>query len=198
MPVVPARSASSPLVDCVAVFDAQLRELAWALAEDILAREFQLAGAAASATKRPRGRGHVPTQQGAKRRRASAKQANAQMALVLEPAAAPAAASASPSSAAEAATDPQVPIEAIQAQDVEPAPRSWSRERVITELAKWLLEEPGIDAATLNRRGQASLANWAKRIFGRFDAALNAANIHLAELYPDGPPSRGVRRASAT
>ena len=31
----------------------------------------------------------------------------------------------------------------------------------------------------------------------RFDAALNAANLHLAELYPDGPPKRGRMSAAA-
>jgi hypothetical protein len=66
---------------------------------------------------------------------------------------------------------------------------------VVTELADWLLQEPTIDAATLKRRGQGALASWALRVFGRFDAALNAANLHLAEKYPDGPPKRGVRSA---
>jgi len=77
-----------------------------------------------------------------------------------------------------------------------PSRRSWTRERVVTELATWLLEEPGIDAATLTRRGQGTLANWARRLFGRFDAAMNAANLRLAELYPEGPPSKSSRVAT--
>jgi len=64
---------------------------------------------------------------------------------------------------------------------------------VVTELADWLLQEPTIDAATLKRRGQGVLASRAVRLFGRFEAALNAANLHLAEKYPDGPPKRVVR-----
>ena len=79
-----------------------------------------------------------------------------------------------------------------------PSQREWSRTRVVTELAQWLLEDPTVDAATLGRRGQNALAVAARRLFGRFDAALNAANLHLAELYPDGPPTRAKRSAAMT
>jgi hypothetical protein len=74
---------------------------------------------------------------------------------------------------------------------------AWTRDRVVEELANWLMQDPVIDAATLSRRGQSSLVAAARRLFGRFDAALNAANLHLAELYPDGPPKRGRMSAAA-
>jgi hypothetical protein len=59
-----------------------------------------------------------------------------------------------------------------------------------------MLEVPSLDASFLTRRGQAQLVAAARRIFGRFDAALNVANLHLASLYPDGPPTKRQRPAT--
>ena len=66
----------------------------------------------------------------------------------------------------------------------------WTRESVIEELATWLLTSPSIEASFITRHGKPGLVGNAKKIFGRFDAALNAANLHIAQKYPDGPPSR--------
>jgi len=74
---------------------------------------------------------------------------------------------------------------------------AWTRERVVEELGQWLIEVPSLDAAFLVRRGRASLVAAARRLFGRFDAALNAANLHLAELYPEGPPNKRARVPAA-
>lgn len=73
-----------------------------------------------------------------------------------------------------------------------PAPRrrGWTREQVIDELATWLLSGTAVEASFVRRHGQPGLAAAAKRLFGRFDAALNAANLALAQRYPDGPPSK--------
>ena len=47
-----------------------------------------------------------------------------------------------------------------------------------------------VEAAYLKRHGAPGLVAATKRLFGRFDAALNAANLALAQRYPDGPPAR--------
>jgi hypothetical protein len=65
----------------------------------------------------------------------------------------------------------------------------WTREMVVDELATWLLSGTVVEAAFLNRHGRPGLVPAAKRIFGRFDAALNAANLHLAQRYPEGIPT---------
>lgn len=88
------------------------------------------------------------------------------------------------------------PVEKVKARDRAPAPPSpagkpqaWTRERVLAELATWLRTGQAVEAAFVARYGQPGLVPAAKRLFGRFDAALNAANVHLARQFPDGPPT---------
>ena len=73
--------------------------------------------------------------------------------------------------------------------------RTWTRERVINELARWLMAGGAIEAAFVARHGPPGLVAGAKRLFGRFDAALDAAILHLARQHPDGVPSK--QRATA-
>ena len=73
----------------------------------------------------------------------------------------------------------------------------WTRDAIISELATWLLSGTAIDAQFMARHGPRGLAAAARRIFGRFDAALNLAALHNAKLYPDGPPARGAGRGTA-
>lgn len=56
----------------------------------------------------------------------------------------------------------------------------WSRENVISELGKWLLGGSA-DAAFVKRHGPPGLVAAAKRYFGRFEAALNAANLAISD-----------------
>jgi hypothetical protein len=69
----------------------------------------------------------------------------------------------------------------------------WTRETVISELASWIMSSTAIDAAFLKRHGPPGLVPASVRIFGRFDAALNVAGLHVAKLYPEGPPNRSPR-----
>ena len=46
------------------------------------------------------------------------------------------------------------------------------------------------DAAFVTRHGPPGLAAAARKIFGRFDAALNVAALHVSKQFPDGPPPR--------
>jgi hypothetical protein len=66
----------------------------------------------------------------------------------------------------------------------------WTRENIVSELAAWLLGGTVIDAAFMTRHGPKGLVAAARRVFGRFDAALNVAALHNAKLYPEGPPTR--------
>jgi len=66
----------------------------------------------------------------------------------------------------------------------------WTREAIIDELARWMASGTMIDASFVRRHGPKGLVPATLRIFGRFDAALNVAGLHVAKLYPDGPPGR--------
>ena len=66
----------------------------------------------------------------------------------------------------------------------------WTHATVIEELATWLMGGSTVEASYVRRHGPPGLAAAAKRLFGRFDAALNAANLVLAQRFPAGPPSR--------
>jgi len=184
MPAVPTRSAHASLFDCVAAFDDRLRDLAWQLANDILARELARAARGRSTPRRPPGRPRT------------ARTAERQLPLRFHAPVAPpplardADAPGEPQPAGGAAEAPDQPPPPAPTGTAPPSGRAWTRDRVITELATWLLQESGLDAATLTRRGQAPLATWSRRLFGRFDAALSAANLHLAARYPDGLPTR--------
>jgi hypothetical protein len=68
----------------------------------------------------------------------------------------------------------------------------WTREAIINELASWMLSGTAIDATFVTRHGPPGLVAATRRIFGRFDAALNVAGLHVSKLYPDGPPARTV------
>ena len=57
----------------------------------------------------------------------------------------------------------------------------WTREAVIAELGGWLLGGRVVEAAFLKRHGPPGLVAAAKKLFGRFDAALNAANLAVAD-----------------
>jgi hypothetical protein len=63
----------------------------------------------------------------------------------------------------------------------------WTRDTIIDELAGWLMTGSPLDPAFVQRHGPAGLVPAARRIFGRFDAALNVAGLHVAKLYPENP-----------
>lgn len=93
------------------------------------------------------------------------------------------------------AEDVVEPAPVEETPEVAPPPPSnkrqvWTRESVIEELATWLLTSPSVEASFITRHGRRGLVGNAKKIFGRFDAALNAANLRIAQKYPEGPPSR--------
>lgn len=68
----------------------------------------------------------------------------------------------------------------------------WTRDSIISELATWMLSGTAIDAQFMTRHGPKGLVAAIRRIFGRFEAALNVAALHNSKLYPEGPPARGA------
>jgi hypothetical protein len=101
--------------------------------------------------------------------------------------------SAAPVSAAPASGAPAADTPRDQPPD-RPTGRkrvAWTREAIIEELATWMMGGTAIDATFVTRHGPPGLVAATRRIFGRFDAALNVAGLHLSKLYPDGPPARG-------
>jgi hypothetical protein len=102
----------------------------------------------------------------------------------IDPAPAPPAATAPEPAAVEAA-----PREA-PAAPVNRGRVVWTRESIVSELASCMSSGTEIDAAFLTRYGPPGLVAAARRVFGRFDAAMNVAALHFSNLYPDGPPTK--------
>jgi hypothetical protein len=69
----------------------------------------------------------------------------------------------------------------------------WTRDTIVNELATWLASGTTIDAAFVTRHGPAGLVAATRRIFGRFDAALNVASLHVSKMYPDVQSTRRMQ-----
>ncbi len=74
----------------------------------------------------------------------------------------------------------------------------WTRDSIVSELATWMLSGTVIDAQFMTRHGPKGLVAAIRRVFGRFEAALNVAALHNAKLYPEGPPARGTSAGPRT
>lgn len=83
-----------------------------------------------------------------------------------------------------ATAKPQVLVARLNAK------RVWTRDAIVNELTTWLASGTSIDASFVKRYGPPGLVAATKRIFGRFDAALNVAALQVSKMYPDGPPTR--------
>jgi hypothetical protein len=64
----------------------------------------------------------------------------------------------------------------------------WTRETIIAELATWTSKGTVIDAGFMTRHGPPGLVAATRRVFGRFEAAMNVVALHLAKLDPVSPP----------
>jgi hypothetical protein len=65
----------------------------------------------------------------------------------------------------------------------------WTRESIINELATWVSSGTAIDAAFMARHGPRGLVAAARKIFGRFEAAMNLTALHLSKVSAENPPS---------
>ena len=159
-------------IDEVARFQADVRRLAFAAISAILQEELDRKRAKLPRAKPPAARPR-------------AKPPAAQLRPKLPPANPP-----------EPSDTPVVP-EAVTAHEQPPDPPAggrkrvpWTRETITSELATWMLSGTTIDATFMTRHGPPGLVAATRRVFGRFDAALNVAALHVSKLYPDGPPER--------
>lgn len=160
------------LQDEVARFEAEVRRLAVEAVRAIVAQEIQHKRAQLAAAQPKATRGAKP-----------AKQADAKHVQTTMFSEAPA------SPAAEAAPALPTPTAVPSGKR-----RQWTRESIIDELSGWIISKTMIDAAFLTRHGPPGLVAAARRVFGRFDAALNVASLHVSKLYPDGPPESAAKR----
>jgi len=178
------------LTDEVARFQTEVRRLALAVVSEILKQELDRKRAKLPAARKPakppaaRKRAKLPTA----RQRAkppappdTAAPPPEQLSLDLD---APA-----PKAPREQPPDPPPPPPPPPAGGKKRVP--WTRETIVSELATWMLSGTAIDATFVARHGPPGLVAATRRVFGRFEAALNVAALHISKLYPDGPPERG-------
>lgn len=174
------------LTDVVAQFQDEIRRLALAAAREILRQELdrRLTRLAAPARRRALLAQAEPTAQRPPAREPPREVAAAPAEPVArEPVASPAAAHGPGNGRGEGRAEGR-------GEGKKRSP--WTREAIIEELASWMASGTAIDAAFVARHGPPGLVAATRRIFGRFDAALNVAGLHFSKLYPDGPPSRGT------
>jgi hypothetical protein len=199
------------LIDELARFQNEVRRLAIAAAHDICRQELERRFAAEAARAQPRRRrSNAPDPAAAAQAMATAVPGHVQLALPLALRMAPDAAASVPAEgrdgrdgdaagdgpeSGDAATAPAAsPADLIRSTAMgAPANRkraSWTREAIIDELAGWILSGTVVDAAFVTRHGPKGLVAATRRLFGRFEAAMNVAGLHVSKLYPDGPPTR--------
>jgi hypothetical protein len=175
------------LLEEVARFQAEVRRLALAVVQEIVREERER-----RLTKAPRRRGR-----GGSSARAAAPAARSRKQR------APAAAAAESKERAPAPADEAQPpgtpggSGGAAAAAAAGAPANgrkgrvtWTRESIIAELASWMASGTAIEAAFVARHGPPGLVAATRRLFGRFEAGLNVAALHVSKLYPDGPPER--------
>lgn len=149
------------LTDEVERFQAKIRQLAFAAVRVVLEQELE-------------------------RKLAKRKSARPSVEIAARTDSAPAAPAAP---APEPAAADAAPKEA-QAAPTKGGRVAWTRETIVSELASCMSSGTEIDAAFLTRHGPPGLVAAARRVFGRFDAAMNVAALHFSNLYPDGPPAK--------
>jgi hypothetical protein len=163
------------LTDHVARFQDDIRQMALAAAREIVRQELERRLA-----RLQRGAGRVAPV-------ATRTRTRKQPPAVTAPEQ-PATTAPAPGTAQGAAAAPEQPTAGAPTDGKKRAP--WTRESIVYELASWMASGTAIDAAFVTRHGPPGLVAAARRIFGRFDAALNVAGLQVEKLYPDGPPKR--------
>lgn len=169
-------------------FQADIRRLAFEAVRELIKLELQRRSAKSPSARQ---RAAAPKPPAAKPRRSS-RTASPPAPIPAPPAALEAAPAPAPPPAA--AAPPPSPAPTTPAPG-EPAATGrkrvpWTREAIINELATWMLSGTAIDATFVSRHGPPGLVAATRRVFGRFEAALNVAALHVSKLYPDGPPER--------
>lgn len=188
-------------------FQGELRRLAMQIVQAVLRQELDKRSAELSRRsargqgRRGKGRAAAPVKaerkaagragKGKGKRGRAAAADRSQLQLDLAASAAAGDAAAAEASAATASPPPTTAAASSTMSAVHSGKRrKWTREAIIEELARWLVNGTAVDASFLTRNGPPGLAAAARRVFGRFDAALNVAGLQVTKLYPDGPPNK--------
>jgi hypothetical protein len=191
------------LDDAIARFQAEVQRLALAAARAVIEQELARRRGGLEPARPRKGR---PAQPAARQLELGFEQApRSQLELPLASQAVPevaprAGSSAEPQHEGEPAGDPAAAVAPATGTPAPPAglPAAgrgrtrWTRDTIISELATWLLSGTAIDAQFMTRHGPKGLVAAIRRVFGRFDAAVNLAALHNSKLYPEGPPVRGT------
>lgn len=186
--------------EAVAQFRAELQRLGLELAQATLRRELAARLADDKPARRGKRKAAPPPPPPAKRKKGAGKRkrtAQLELPVVRAPRGARKAArqaeeQPSPKAEPEVMREETSPVPAA-AQGPQPGDgkrKKWTRESVIEELASWMIGKAVLDASYVTRHGPPGLAAAARRIFGRFDAALNVASLHFAKMYPEGRPNQ--------
>ncbi|HET7504800.1 MAG TPA: hypothetical protein VFK02_27445 [Kofleriaceae bacterium] len=195
-----------PLREELARFTAEVQRLTLAIVRDILRKEVDLLRitlAQPAVAPTPRG-GTIATSPAPAAAPARGRTRRATAASRLPPPAPPAPPAEPQAQPAPPESAPAPPAIESQEPSASPAPPAappatgrkrpaWTRDSIIEELASFILSGTEIDATFVQRHGPPGLVAAARRIFGRFDAALNVAGLHVSKLYPEGPPNQNAR-----
>ena len=182
------------MADEIARFQAEVQRLALDMAQTIFRQQLELVPA-----RQSKRQAELPLPQAAPRPRKVKAAAPKRAPRTTEPATGKGEAAqvdaqtTLPLEAASSGTDaPATPPPAPAQPSAAPTGKriSWTRESIINELATWMAGGTVIDAAFVRRHGPPGLVAATRRVFGRFEAGLNVAALHVSKLYPDGPPSR--------
>lgn len=176
------------LTDEVARFQAEVQSLAFAVVRAVVQQELERKRQELERKRHDQGRKQqeLDFKQAAKRPRGRPRtQKPPQAPPAAPPPEAPAPTTAAPPPSEPAAPPPPPPQPTGSRKRV-----PWTRESIVNELANWMLSGTAIDATFVTRHGPPGLVAATRRVFGRFDAALNVAALHVSKLYPDGPPER--------
>lgn len=191
------------LHDVIARFQAEVQRLALAAVRTVIEQELARRRAGLEPARPRKGRSAQPATRQLELGFGQAPRR--QLELPLAPQAAPEVAppAGAPVEAPREGEPPGAPDAAAVPATVTPRPppglpaggrgrARWTRDTIISELATWMLSGTAIDAQFMTRHGPKGLVAAIRRVFGRFDAALNLAALHNSKLYPEGPPSRGA------
>ena len=66
----------------------------------------------------------------------------------------------------------------------------WTRETIVVELSTWVSKGTVVDASFLTRHGPPGLVAATKRIFGRFEAAMNVVALQQSKTFAGDPAPR--------
>jgi len=199
------RSEPLSMAEAVARFQAEIQRLAFEHVRAVLRQELDRMPPYREPVREPKLKPALrPKQEPARtsrRKRAPQPKPQLELTLAPEPELVELEPAATPEPVVAAATSPAAPVVAVAPPQPPEQPQSpppttgrkrvaWTRESIVSELATWVSKGTVVDASFLTRHGPPGLVAATKRVFGRFEAAMNVVALHLSKMNPEGPPAR--------